>query len=56
MRVKRPAAEQKGIRQETKQEEVTGEVEMARAASLLQPAAESSGQGISFCFLNSPEE
>lgn len=56
MRPQRPVPEQEGIRQETGQEEVTGEVEAARAAALLQPAAECSRQGISFCFLVSPEE
>lgn len=49
-RAQRRAAEQKGIRQETRQEEVTGEVETARAAALLQPATESRGRESPFAF------
>lgn len=52
MRGQRPAAEQNSsIGQQTRQAEVTGEVETARAAALLHPDAESSRQGISFCSL-----
>lgn len=46
VRAQRRAAEQKGIRQETRQEEVTGEVETARAAALLQTATKSRAQSL----------